>query len=70
MNTGKVKWFNNSRGYGFIELEGGKDVFVHHSAIITKGYKILEEGQKVLLEVENGPKGEHAVKVEVVFPPN
>jgi CspA family cold shock protein len=66
LHTGKVKWFNNSHGYGFIELKDGKEVFVHYSAIITKEYKKLQEGQDVLFELEDGPKGEHAVKVEVL----
>ncbi|MFH1691196.1 MAG: cold-shock protein [Candidatus Omnitrophota bacterium] len=63
MARGKVKWFNNQKGYGFITPENGKDVFVHFSAIQGDGYKSLEEGQEVEFEVENGPKGEQATKV-------
>lgn len=63
MMMGKVKWFNDAKGYGFIELEGGRDVFVHYSVIEADGYKSLREGQDVVFEMEHGPKGEHAVKV-------
>ena len=63
MAKGKVKWFNNSKGYGFITPENGKDVFVHHSAIQGEGYKSLEEGQEVEFDIEQGPKGEQAVNV-------
>jgi CspA family cold shock protein len=63
MATGYVKWFNNSKGYGFIARESGGDVFVHHSAIQGEGYKSLEEGQRVEFEVTRGPKGEQAVNV-------
>ena len=61
MISGKVKWFNDAKGYGFIELAKGKDVFVHYSAIQFKGYKSLREGQEVAFELECGPKGDHAV---------
>jgi CspA family cold shock protein len=61
--TGTVKWFNGSKGYGFIEREGGPDVFVHFSAIQGDGYKTLEEGQQVEFEVEQGPKGLQAANV-------
>ncbi|MDD4939223.1 MAG: cold-shock protein [Candidatus Omnitrophica bacterium] len=61
--TGTVKWFSDQKGYGFITPENGKDVFVHHTAIQGEGYKSLQEGQKVEFEVEQGPKGEQAVKV-------
>lgn len=61
--TGKVKWFNASKGYGFIEREGGPDVFVHFSAIQSEGYRSLEEGQQVEFSVENGPKGLQAAQV-------
>jgi len=61
---GKVKWFNDQKGYGFIALEDGKDVFVHHSAILGDGYKSLREGQDVTFEVTNGPKGQQAANVE------
>ncbi len=66
MVQGTVKWFNNSKGYGFISREGGADVFVHFSAITGDGYKSLEEGQKVQFEVVNGPKGEQAANVSKV----
>ncbi len=66
MARGKVKWFSNQKGYGFITPENGKDVFVHFSAIQGDGYKSLEEGQEVEFEIENGPKGEQAVKVSRV----
>ncbi len=62
--TGTVKWFNNSKGYGFITREDGeKDVFVHFSAIQGEGYRSLEEGQRVEFEVESGPKGPQATNV-------
>lgn len=61
--TGVVKWFNSSKGYGFIEREEGPDVFVHFSAIQSEGYKNLEEGQQVEFEVEQGPKGPQAANV-------
>ena len=63
MARGKVKWFNNQKGYGFITPENGKDVFVHHSVIQGEGYKSLEEGQEVEFEIEQGPKGAQAVNV-------
>ncbi len=63
MAKGKVKWFNNQKGYGFITPESGNDVFVHHSAIQGEGYKSLDEGQEVEFEIEQGPKGEQAVNV-------
>ncbi len=66
MARGKVKWFSNQKGYGFITPESGKDVFVHYSAIQGDGYKSLEEGQDVEFDVENGPKGEQATKVSRV----
>jgi CspA family cold shock protein len=62
--TGKVKWFNNSKGYGFIERESGSDVFVHHTAIVAEGYRTLSEGEMVTFEVTEGPKGLQADKVE------
>jgi CspA family cold shock protein len=61
-----VKWFNNSKGYGFIEQEGGNDVFVHFSAIMGTGYKSLEEGQQVEFEITQGPKGPQAANVRVI----
>ena len=63
MAKGKVKWFSNQKGYGFITPESGNDVFVHHSAIQGEGYKTLEEGQEVEFEIEKGSKGEQATKV-------
>ena len=61
---GTVKWFSNQKGYGFITPDGGgKDVFVHHSAIQGEGYKTLDEGQVVEFEVTQGPKGEQAANV-------
>ncbi|RLB52377.1 MAG: cold-shock protein [Deltaproteobacteria bacterium] len=63
MATGRVKWFNNSKGYGFIEQEDGEDVFVHFSAIQGDGFKSLEEGQTVEFEVTQGPKGLQAQNV-------
>ena len=61
--TGSVKWFDNSKGFGFISRENGNDVFVHHSAIQGEGYKSLEEGQRVQFEVTRGPKGDQATNV-------
>lgn len=63
MALGKVKWFNNSKGYGFITREGGSDVFVHHTAIQGEGYKSLAEGQEVTFEVVEGQKGPQAAMV-------
>ncbi len=62
MATGKVKWFNDAKGYGFIETPDG-DVFVHHSAIEADGFRSLHEGQEVEVEIGQGPKGLKAVKV-------
>ncbi|MCS6993449.1 MAG: cold-shock protein [Anaerolineales bacterium] len=64
--TGTVKWFNGSKGYGFISRQGGEDVFVHFSAIQGEGFRNLDEGQKVEFSVERGPKGLQASKVVVV----
>ena len=61
--TGKVKWFNNAKGYGFIERESGSDVFVHFSAIQGNGFRTLEEGQAVEFEIVDGPKGPQAGNV-------
>ncbi len=66
MASGKVKWFNNAKGYGFIEQEDGKDVFVHYSAIEGSGYRSLEEGQAVEFEITQGPKGPQAANVRPV----
>jgi CspA family cold shock protein len=63
MAQGKVKWFNDAKGYGFIEQEGGEDVFVHFSAISMDGFKTLAEGQQVEFEIETGNKGLHATNV-------
>lgn len=64
MVTGVVKWFNNAKGYGFLQVEGrNEDVFVHFSAIEMEGYKTLREGQRVEFELSEGPKGLHALHV-------
>ena len=63
MATGTVKWFNNSKGYGFISLDTGSDVFVHHSEIQGGGFRSLQEGQQVEFEVRQGPKGDQAANV-------
>jgi cold shock protein len=66
MEKGTVKWFNGSKGYGFITREEGSDVFVHFNAIVGEGYKSLEEGDKVQFEVGQGPKGLQANKVSKI----
>ncbi|MDR2523203.1 MAG: cold-shock protein [Synergistaceae bacterium] len=63
MAQGTVKWFNESKGYGFITADEGKDVFVHYSAIVGDGFKTLAEGQKVSFEIVNGEKGPQAASV-------
>ena len=63
MAKGKVKWFNNQKGYGFITPESGSDVFVHYSAVTGDGYKTLEEGQEVEFDIVKGDKGEQATNV-------
>ena len=69
MSKGVVKWFSNQKGYGFITPDGGgKDVFVHHSAIQGDGYKTLDEGQPVEFEITQGPKGEQAANVHKLSP--
>jgi CspA family cold shock protein len=65
MANGTVKWFNDSKGYGFIEQEDGADVFVHHSAINADGFKSLNEGDRVSFDTEQGPKGPSATNVTV-----
>jgi CspA family cold shock protein len=66
MASGTVKWFNDAKGFGFISQEGGEDVFVHHTAIQTEGFRSLQEGQKVEFEVKRGPKGLQAANVRPV----
>jgi len=61
--TGKVKWFNNAKGYGFIGRDGGADVFVHYTAIVAEGYKTLQEGDSVEFEIVQGNKGPQAANV-------
>jgi CspA family cold shock protein len=64
--TGTVKWFNATKGYGFIERQGGPDVFVHFTAIQAEGFRTLQEGQKVEFSIEKGPKGLQAANVTIV----
>jgi CspA family cold shock protein len=64
--AGKVKWFNESKGYGFIEREDGADVFVHYTNIVGKGFRTLKENEEVEFEVNEGPKGLQAVNVEKI----
>jgi CspA family cold shock protein len=64
--TGKVKWFNESKGFGFLEQDGGKDVFVHFSAIVSSGFKTLAEGQRVSFNVTQGQKGLQAENVQLI----
>ncbi len=66
MAQGTVKWFNNEKGYGFIAVDGGQDVFVHYSAIQADGYRSLDEGQRVEFEVTQGQKGPQADQVRLV----
>ena len=66
MIEGTVKWFNESKGFGFLSQEGGPDVFVHHSEIRAEGYRTLDEGQKVQFEVVDSPKGPRAANVTPV----
>ena len=66
MSEGKVKWFNERKGFGFIEQEGGRDIFVHFSAIQATGFKTLAEGQQVCFDVIQGKKGPEAENVRVI----
>jgi cold shock protein len=66
MSEGTVKWFNESKGFGFIAQDGGQDVFVHHSAIQAKGFRTLQEGERVRFDVVEGKKGPAAENVEVI----
>ena len=66
MAQGTVKWFNNEKGYGFIAVDGGQDVFVHFTAIQADGYRTLDEGQRVEFEVAQGPKGPQATHVRAI----
>ncbi|GGL19433.1 cold-shock protein [Sphaerisporangium melleum] len=66
MAQGTVKWFNADKGYGFIAVDGGKDVFVHYSAIMAEGYRSLEQGQRVEFEITQGQKGPQAEAVRTV----
>lgn len=65
MEQGTVKWFNNEKGYGFLSRQSGEDVFVHHTAIKSTGFRSLQEGQTVRFDVVKGPKGWQAENVEV-----
>jgi len=63
VETGTVKWFNDAKGFGFITREGGPDVFVHHTAILSEGFRSLAEGERVQFDVVQGPKGAQAANV-------
>jgi CspA family cold shock protein len=64
MATGKVKWFNAQKGYGFIEQDNGEDVFVHYTGILSEGFRTLEEGERVSFDIEEGQRGPQAVNVK------
>ena len=66
MNNGIVKWFNNEKGFGFISVEGGDNVFAHYSAIQTTGFKTLEEGQKVSFKIAKGTRGPQAENITIL----
>ncbi len=66
MATGTVKWFNDKKGFGFISIEDGEDIFVHHTAIESDGFRTLEEGDKVEFEIVKGDKGDKAEKVKKI----
>jgi CspA family cold shock protein len=66
MINGTVKWFNDKKGFGFIEQDNGPDVFVHHSGIVSNGFRSLDEGARVTFDIENGPKGPSAVNVKTI----
>lgn len=65
MTNGTVKWFSNKKGFGFIEQDNGPDVFVHHSGIVSNGFKSLDEGARVTFDIEDGPKGQSAINVKM-----
>jgi CspA family cold shock protein len=65
MEQGTVKWFNSSKGYGFIQRSTGEDVFVHYKSVEMEGFRTLKEGERVEFDVEEGPKGLQAVKVKI-----
>ena len=67
MVNGRVKWFNDKKGFGFIEQENGPDVFVHHSNINASGFKSLKEGDRVTFDIEKGPKGPSAINVKLIY---
>ena len=66
MSNGKVKWFNDRKGFGFIEQQNGTDLFVHHSGIVANGFKSLREGDEVTFDIAQGPKGPSATNVKII----
>jgi len=66
MTNGTVKWFNDRKGFGFIEQQNGPDVFVHHSGIVSNGFKSLDEGDQVTFDIEQGTKGPSAINVKTI----